>query len=140
MTSLQQQWDNHAGPFIRSLDNIITLLHVKRQRYHGGAFVGNDCIRLLDGREQISAVLKPQQFYAPDGTTHVIGSEQQSQLVFDLLDRLFHLHRLYSAARPLCSHEVSPMLCHVHACFAVFYSCCLVIHLSSCSCYIILGC
>ena len=113
MTSLQQQWDKHAGPFIRSLDNIITSLHVKRQRYHGGVFVGNDCVRLLDGREQLSAVLKPQQFYSQDGTSHVIGSNEQSQLIFGLLDRLYHLHKLYSAARPLCCHEVSTMLCHV---------------------------
>ena len=110
MTSLQQQWDANAGPFIRSLDNIITSLNVKRQRYHGGAFVGNDCIRLLNGREQLSAVLKPQQFHDQDGTSHIIGSTEQSQLVFGLLDRLYHLHKLYSAARPLCSHEVSNML------------------------------
>ena len=125
LTSLQQQWDKHAGPFVRSLDNMITLLHVKRQRYHGGAFVGNDCVRLLEGREQLSAVLNPQQFYAQDGTTHVIGSHEQSQLVFGLLDRLFHLHRLYSAARPLCSHEVSLMLRHVLLLFAMLYVCCL---------------
>jgi hypothetical protein len=116
MTSLQQQWDKHAGPFIRSLDNIITSLNVKRQRYHGGAFVGNDCIRLLDGREQLSAVLKPQQFHDQDGTSHVIGSAEQSQLVFGLLDRLYHLHKLYSAARPLCSHEVRTMLRYVCPC------------------------
>ena len=110
ITSLQHQWDTHAGPFIRSLDNIITSLNVKRQRYHGGAFVGNDCCRLLDGREQLSAVLKPQQFRDQDGTSHVVGSAEQSQLIFGLLDRLYHLHKLYSAARPLCCHEVSSML------------------------------
>ena len=127
MTSLQQQWHTHAGPFIRSLDNIITSLNVKRQRYHGGAFVGNDCVRLLDGREQLSAVLKPQQFHAQDGTSHVIGSHKQSQLVFGLLDRLYYLHRLYSAARPLCCHEVSLMLCHVVLIHAMLCVCCLVI-------------
>ena len=113
ITSLQQQWDNYSGPFIQSLDAIITSLHVKRQRYHGGTFVGNDCIRLLDGRDQLSAILKLPTFYAEDGTTHAIGSDEQSKLMFDLLDRLFHLHNLYSAARPLCRLEVSTMFCHV---------------------------
>ena len=120
MTSLEQQWDNHAGPFIRSLDNIITSLDVKRQRYHGGAFVGNDCIRLLDGREELSAALKPKQFYSQDGTSHIIGSNEQSQLIFGLLDRLYHLHKLYSAARPLCHHEVSNMLAHVLLCLMCY--------------------
>ena len=96
MTSLQQQWDKHAGPFIRFRDNIITSSNVRRQRYHGAAFVGNDCIRLLDGREQLSSVLNPQHFYSQDGTSRVIRSAEQSQLIFGSLDRLYHLQKLYS--------------------------------------------
>ena len=105
--SLENEWDKHAGPFIRLLDSSITSLKVKRQRYHGGTFVGNDCIRLLNGREQLSHVLKPQLFYSPKGKKTIIGSDEQSKRIFGLLDRLWHLHRLYSAARPLCRHEVS---------------------------------
>ena len=44
---------------------------------------------------------------------HMLLGHMNSQLVFGLLDRLYHLHKLYSAARPLCCHEVSTMLCHV---------------------------
>ena len=55
-------------------------------------------------------MLKPQTFYAEGGTSHIIGSTEQSQLVFGLLDRLYSLRKLYTAARPLCSHEVSNML------------------------------
>ena len=126
LLSFQQHWDAHAGPFIRALDNTISSLHVKRQRYHGGAFVGNDCVRLLNGRQALSDVLKPQQYYAQDGSSHVIGSHDQSRLVFGLLDRLYYLHRLYSAARPLCRHEVS---CS-HAC--QHYQCLLRINTHMC--------
>ena len=55
-------------------------------------------------------MLKPQQFHCQDGLSHVIGSNEQSQLILGLLDRLYHLHKLYSAAHPLCSHEVGNML------------------------------
>jgi hypothetical protein len=114
--SLENEWDKHAGPFVRLLDSTITSLKVKRQRYHGGTFVGNDCIRLLNGRKQLSQVLRPQMFHSPDGKKTMIGSDEQSKRIFGLLDRLWHLHRLYSAARPLCRHEASitwPV--HTHA-------------------------
>ena len=132
IVSLENEWDKHAGPFIRLLDSTITSLKVKRQRYHGGTFVGNDCIRLLNGREQLSHILKPQLFHSPDGKKNMIGSDEQSQRVFGLFDRLWHLHRLYSAARPLCRHEASitwavsfthiymPLCCHVLSCHVIF--------------------
>ncbi len=37
----------------------------------------------------------------------MIESDEQSKRVFGLFDRLWHLHRLYSAARPLYRHEAS---------------------------------
>ena len=66
-------------------------------------------------------MLKPQQFHDQDGTGHVIGSNEQSQLIFGLLDRLYYLHKLYSAACPLCSREVSNMPWPVLLCICVIY-------------------
>jgi hypothetical protein len=109
LASLEESWTSHAGPFIRLLDSTITSLHVKRQRYHGGAFVGNDCIRLLKGANQLAAVLTPRQFTSSDGKQHTIGSNDQSSRVLGLLTRLRDLHQLYSAARPLCRHEVAAL-------------------------------
>ena len=106
-TLFEDKWDECAGYFSRALDQAITKLKVKRQRYHGGAFVGNDCIRLLEGREVIANVLKPQQFVSlHNNTQHTIGSTHQSDLALGLLSRLHSLHQIYSAARPLCDHEI----------------------------------
>ena len=38
---------------------------------------------------------------------YIIGSEAQSQLALDLLTRLYSLHAIYSASRPLCDHEIA---------------------------------
>ena len=57
LAALEESWTTHAGPFIHLLDSTITSLHVKRQRYHDGAFGGNDCIGLLKGANQLAAVL-----------------------------------------------------------------------------------
>ena len=107
LEALEETWTTHSGPFIRLLDSTITSLKVKRQRYHGGAFVGNDCIRLLKGAAQLAAVLTPQQFTSSDGIVRDVGSSEQSARILGLLTRLRDLHQLYSAARPLCRHEVS---------------------------------
>ena len=115
LQQLETKWYSSQGYFTRLLDDTISSLNVKRQRYHGGAFVGNDCNRLLQGMETIAHVLKPQQFESLDGKfIHTIGSEKQSQLALDLLSRLYSLHTLYSLARPLCDHEVHELtyMCH----------------------------
>ena len=100
---LDECWYTSHGHCTRKLDDIITSLKVKRQKYHGGAFVGNDCVRLLKGRDAIANVLKPQAFESLDGkNNHTIGSNELSQLALDLLSRLYSLHSLYCLARPLC--------------------------------------
>ena len=81
---------------------------MKRQRYHGGAFVDNHCVRLLKGRHVIANVLKPRAFESQDGNMkHMLGSQEQSKLALDLLSRLYALHALFSIARPLCDQEVA---------------------------------
>lgn len=114
LSALKEEWDANAGPFIRLLDTTITSLKVKRQRYHGGAFVGNDCIRLLDGAKLLASVLMSRKFTsASDGKEYTIGSNDESTLILKLLTHLSKLHQLYSAARPLCRHEVSIMYVYV---------------------------
>ena len=44
LQELEEKWYRTQGHFARALDDAITRLKVKRQRYHGGAFVGNDCV------------------------------------------------------------------------------------------------
>ena len=120
MEILEKKWYSSQGHFSRLLDDVITRLKVKRQRYHGGAFAGNDCVKLLKGRKQIAAVLKPQQFESLDGKrNYMIGSDSQSKLALELLSRLYSLHALYSLARPLCDHEVEQLtsLCHEFGCW-----------------------
>ena len=120
LQQLEEKWYTAQGHFTRQLDDVITSLKVKRQRYHGGVFVGNDCVRLLKGRDVIANVLKPQQFESLDGKSkHIIGSNEQSQLALDLLSRLYTLHSLYSLARPLCDHEVDELTskCHEFGCW-----------------------
>jgi hypothetical protein len=120
LQQLEEKWYTSQGYFSRQLDDVITSLKVKRQRYHGGAFVGNDCVRLLKGRDLIANVLKPQQFESLDGKNkHIVGSNEQAQLARDLLSRLFFLHSLYSLARPLCDHEVDELTskCHEFGCW-----------------------
>ena len=120
LDALEEKWYASQGHFSRLLDDVITSLKVKRQRYHGGAFVGNDCVRLLKGREPIANVLKPQQFESLDGKRkYMIGSDSQAKLALQLLSRLYSLHALYSLARPLCDHEVEQFtsLCHEFGCW-----------------------
>ena len=117
---LEQKWYLFQGQFSRLLDDVITSLKAKRQRYHGGAFVGNDCVRLLKGRNKIADVLNPQQFESLNGKRkYLVGSECQSKLALELLSRLYSLHALYSLARPLCDHEVKQLtlLCHELGCW-----------------------
>ena len=81
LETLEEKWYSSQGHFSRLLDDVITSLKVQRQRYHGGAFVGNDCVKLLKGREQVAAGRKPQKFESLDGKRkYMIGSDSQSKL------------------------------------------------------------
>ena len=92
----------------------------KRQKRNCWRLWKNDCVKLLKGRKQIAAVLKPQKFESLDGKrNYMIGSDSQSKLALELLSRLYSLHALYSLARPLCDHEVEQLtsLCHEFGCW-----------------------
>lgn len=76
-------------------------------RYHGGAFVGNDCVRLLKNHQSISQSIKPRNVKLPDGSIKQFGNAQQTQTAHTLLNILYQLDALFSLPRPLCRHEVA---------------------------------
>ncbi len=44
---LEEKFKQKDGPFYRTLDPALAQLHVERQAYHGGTFVGNHVHKLL---------------------------------------------------------------------------------------------
>ena len=44
---LGEKFQQKDGPFFRSLDSALAKLHVERQAYHGGTFVGNHVHKLV---------------------------------------------------------------------------------------------
>ena len=44
---LAEKFRHKDGPFFQSLDCALATLHVERQAYHGGTFVGNHVHKLL---------------------------------------------------------------------------------------------
>ena len=72
----------------------------------GGKFVGNDCVKLLKHAKHIMAALKPRQIKIANGTYTIFGTHNKAQLYYTLLHKLYQLYQLFSAARPLCMHEI----------------------------------
>jgi hypothetical protein len=124
LRSLEQQWQQQKGPFAASLDKVIDDLGVHRQAYHGGAFVGNDCLSLLLNARLLSNVLRPRTLYVKPTSSqrsHKLRSQQQqhpnqdihqqfgsyelSERIFALLHKTKQLFDLAYAPRPLCKHE-----------------------------------
>ena len=46
---LAEKFRHKDGPFFQSLDCALATLHVERQAYHGGTFVGNHGTQTLEG-------------------------------------------------------------------------------------------
>ena len=45
---LGEKFRHKDGPFFQSLDRALAQLHVERQAYHGGTFVGNHVHKLVN--------------------------------------------------------------------------------------------
>lgn len=131
LVQLEQQWQQQKGPFTSALDDVINSIGVHRQAYHGGSFVGNDCIKLLRNAKKISDVLRPRVLTikptstkkttrrrrssqasshpssppAPQHIKHVFSSHESSQRAYTLLLKVKQIFDLAYAARPLCKHE-----------------------------------
>jgi hypothetical protein len=76
-------------------------------RYHGGTFVGNDCVRLLNHHAAISQSLGKRDILLPDGSKKSFGNSTQAQTSNTLLSKLHQLDCLFTLPRPLCRHEVA---------------------------------
>ena len=48
---MSEKFKHNDGPFYRSLEATLSHLHVERQAYHGGTFVGNHVHKLLQVRD-----------------------------------------------------------------------------------------
>jgi hypothetical protein len=94
------------------------------QAYHSGAFNGNDLDKLydVDVIAQLSSVLAPRRVFKhmpKDGnlndhgnqtTSRTFGSLEMAEKFSTLLHKLRQLKNLYRPTRPLCKHEVRPLL------------------------------
>ena len=130
MAQLELQWQQQKGPFTSALDDVINCIGVHRQAYHGGSFVGNDCLKLLKNAKKISDVLRPRVLTikptstrkhsrchrsSPSSHSHlqpptqelkpVFSSHYSSQRAYTLLHKVKQIFDLAYAARPLCKHE-----------------------------------
>jgi len=127
LTLLEGQWQKQKGPFASALDEVINSIGVHRQAYHGGSFVGNDCLKLLCNAKLISDVLLPRTLSIKPTSTQrpsprhtstqpqlqpqtqdikqVFSSHQSSQRAYTVLLKIKYIFDLAYAARPLCKHE-----------------------------------
>jgi hypothetical protein len=95
----------------------VCLYNIFVGRYHGGAFVGNDCERLLQykTRHAIAQSLKRRKFNVGNNTYQQYGNDVDAQKAHTLLTKIYHIDKLFSIARPLCRHEVALFCMRVYS-------------------------
>ena len=107
LESLEPRILASLGPFCTGIEVLMKSLHIKRQSFHRGALNGNDCHRILVNRRLFASLLRPTKFtQLSNGTSESFGSHSTAQLFATLFEKLYHCDQLYSAARPLCAHEM----------------------------------
>lgn len=95
-----------GGPFTRAVNDRIREFGVTDRPYHGGAYVGKDCERIMKHGTTISSVVRRVQLIDSDGNVTESGDDEVALQYDGLFAKLLECWRLYSAARPLCAHEV----------------------------------
>jgi hypothetical protein len=98
-----------AGPFTALLNALLNVLSLERQRYHGGAFVGNDCAKIMRNyvRMALALVFAPQRFTNSKGETRLIpDGHTMQESVSQLLNKYSLCRDLHAPSRMLCRHEV----------------------------------
>src|SRR4051812_4586086 len=53
---------NNIGPFQCSIRSLMRSLSIRRQQYHGGSFVSNDCLKILKNGYGFASILQPTVF------------------------------------------------------------------------------
>ena len=100
----------NIGPFQCSIRALMRSLSIRRQSYHGGSFVGNDCIKILKNGYGFASIVQPTLFDARRASatsTALIPLDHSAASRFGtLFSKLRLCVDLYSKPRYLCSHEI----------------------------------
>lgn len=117
--AIRAELNQHDGPLMVDVRELLSELRLERQVYHSGAFNGNDLDKLyaVDVIHQLSSILAPRRVrkvFCVNGTTFeasiLFGSFEMAQKYCTLFHKLRQLKTLYRATRPLCKHEVRPFI------------------------------
>jgi hypothetical protein len=112
LASVTETLANTTGPFTLAVQYRIDQFGVTERPYHGGSYVGKDCERIMKHGATISAAIGRAELIDLDGTTTASGSDALAEKYGLLLGRLYECFQLYSAARPLCAHEIRLLEMH----------------------------
>jgi len=95
------------GPFMSLLNHRIDLFGITTRSYFGGdTFIGRDSVRIMTHGTTISNSIRSAQLIDHDDHTVDRGNDELAQKYALLFAKLLQCFQLYSAARPLCSHEL----------------------------------
>ena len=100
------------GPFTRAIQHRINLFGIAERPYHSGQYVGKDCERIMQHGTTISSAIGRIELIDINGQTEYGGDDAIAQTYGALFGRLYECFKLYSAARPLCSHEIRLLELH----------------------------
>jgi hypothetical protein len=106
--AIKASWGT-VGPFSALMNALLNILSLERQKYHGGAFVGNDCAKIMRPavRMALSMVFAPRQFTDPNGNLLMIPRTHALQdSVAQLLGKYSLCRDLHAPSHMLCRHEV----------------------------------
>jgi hypothetical protein len=95
-----------VGPFTRLLQYRLDQFCVTERPYHSKCYIGRDCERIMKHGSTLSSAIRRQQMIDLNDRTEFLGDDALAQKYSVLFAKLFECFQLYSAARPLCSHEL----------------------------------
>jgi hypothetical protein len=99
--------DSLPGPFMRSMHAFEKAHHIEHEFYHGGAFNGNTCQKVLKSREAMLEALQPKKLRRANCPLVVFGDVDWLQKQLFWCNKFASVEELYSASRPLCKHEIA---------------------------------
>lgn len=115
LTATTHKINSTDGPFTRAIQHRIDLFGIAERPYHSGEYVGKDCERIMQHGTTISSAIGRIELIDINGQTEYSGDDAIAQKYGALFGRLYECFKLYSAARPLCSHEIRMLELHSSA-------------------------
>jgi hypothetical protein len=94
------------GPFTRAVSDELLKHHIRERKYHGGAYVGGDCDRIMQHGDTIANCCRRTQLIDVNGATFDGGDDAVAIKYGRLFAILWVCCKLFSAARALCLHEI----------------------------------